>query len=242
MIGTSVLRTILAMSVLCLLCSACTVKDPLYCDDRTLCEKGYQCNMSTNTCEAAADAGAGDAGAEGGAPDSAPKDSGDKDSGTDLATDLSGDLPGPDSGPDGPVADQAADVALPDAAVDLTNPADLSPDLASDTTSIDTLSPDTLSPDLAAPPKCGDGKKNGSDACDGADLGGKTCKGLGYASGTLKCTSKCALDTSGCVAAAKCGDGKINAAAEQCDKTNLGSKTCKTQGFTGGTISCTTGC
>ena len=46
--------------------------------------------------------------------------------------------------------------------------------------------------------KCGDKKKNGNEACDGADLGGKTCKALGWTGGALKCTSGCAHDPSGC--------------------------------------------
>ncbi|MBI4116910.1 hypothetical protein HY449_04160 [Candidatus Pacearchaeota archaeon] len=37
---------------------------------------------------------------------------------------------------------------------------------------------------------------------------------------------------------AYCGDGKINVAGEQCDRTNLGGKICQTQGFGGGDLRC----
>jgi hypothetical protein len=50
------------------------------------------------------------------------------------------------------------------------------------------------------PVECGNGVIDGSDQCEGADLGGATCQGLGYTlGGTLGCTAGCAFDTSGCV-------------------------------------------
>jgi len=50
------------------------------------------------------------------------------------------------------------------------------------------------------PVECGNGIVDGSDQCDGADLDGQTCLGLGYTlGGTLTCTSGCAFETSGCV-------------------------------------------
>lgn len=48
------------------------------------------------------------------------------------------------------------------------------------------------------PAGCGDGSKGGAEACDGADLGGQTCLGLGFPGGTLACTAVCAFDVSGC--------------------------------------------
>jgi alpha-tubulin suppressor-like RCC1 family protein len=53
---------------------------------------------------------------------------------------------------------------------------------------------------------CGDGVADPQlgEACDGADLGGQTCEGLGYGPGTLACQG-CAVDASGC--APVCGDG-----------------------------------
>lgn len=56
---------------------------------------------------------------------------------------------------------------------------------------------------------CGDGiiqSPNGEDPaineeCDGSDLGGQTCAGLGFESGSLGCTASCQYDTSSCVSA-----------------------------------------
>ncbi len=46
---------------------------------------------------------------------------------------------------------------------------------------------------------CGNGFiDSSSESCDGSDFDGKTCQSLGFASGTLTCTSKCQRDTSTC--------------------------------------------
>ncbi len=46
---------------------------------------------------------------------------------------------------------------------------------------------------------CGDGVRNGSELCDGSDLGDESCLTQGYDSGTLRCTTSCSgFDTSGC--------------------------------------------
>ena len=46
--------------------------------------------------------------------------------------------------------------------------------------------------------QCGDGVVQPGEACDGADLGGKTCADLGFAGGALACTAQCVHDTAGC--------------------------------------------
>ena len=47
--------------------------------------------------------------------------------------------------------------------------------------------------------KCGNGYQEGSEACDGADLNGKTCSDFGFPEGTLICKSGCnGFNTSGC--------------------------------------------
>jgi len=49
------------------------------------------------------------------------------------------------------------------------------------------------------PAGCGDGKISGAEVCDGAAIGGKTCKGLGFSGGTLACARDCrSFDVSGC--------------------------------------------
>ncbi|MCX7589879.1 MAG: hypothetical protein N2Z85_03005 [Patescibacteria group bacterium] len=47
-------------------------------------------------------------------------------------------------------------------------------------------------------PWCGDNILEFGEQCDGFDLGGQTCLGLGYGGGILACNSSCIFDTSGC--------------------------------------------
>lgn len=51
----------------------------------------------------------------------------------------------------------------------------------------------------ALPAECGSGSIDAAgEQCDGTDLGGDSCASLGFASGTLGCTSACRFDTSAC--------------------------------------------
>ncbi len=86
---------------------------------------------------------------------------------------------------------------------------------------------------------CGNGVKDGIEACDGTDLGGKTCASFGFDGGTLACTTSCGFDISAC--AGICGNGVVEA-NEQCDQDNLNLKTCQTQGFAFGTLTCGPNC
>ncbi|MBZ9577879.1 hypothetical protein KJA13_02475 [Patescibacteria group bacterium] len=54
---------------------------------------------------------------------------------------------------------------------------------------------------------CGDGEREGNEECDGDDLGGQTCQGLGYESGNLSCypaggPDECTFNTSNCTTTA----------------------------------------
>ena len=71
------------------------------------------------------------------------------------------------------------DSGKPDMGMDLVVDAglDQSVDLMPDQHVPDQLAPDIPIPDLSA--SCGDGKKNGTDQCDGTDLGTATCKSQG---------------------------------------------------------------
>jgi len=52
------------------------------------------------------------------------------------------------------------------------------------------------------PASCGDNTIEGDEICDGSSLGGETCTGLGYASGTLSCEAlTCVFDETDCVEA-----------------------------------------
>jgi hypothetical protein len=87
---------------------------------------------------------------------------------------------------------------------------------------------------------CGDGVINAIDACDGKDLGGKSCLDFGsmYPEG-LKCAADCSYDTTACKGF--CGDG-IRQSNEQCDGKAFGHKTCITEGFYTGSLVCTSDC
>lgn len=92
-------------------------------------------------------------------------------------------------------------------------------------------------------PVCGNSIIEGTEGCDKAALGGKTCTSLGFTGGTLSCSSSCQLNTSACTSVAKavCGN-KVIETGETCDGTTLGGKTCTSLGFTGGTLACSSTC
>ncbi len=52
--------------------------------------------------------------------------------------------------------------------------------------------------DAGACSNCGDGVVAASEQCDGVDLGGETCLGLGYDGGDLACLPACTFDKTGC--------------------------------------------
>ncbi|HEY8427051.1 MAG TPA: hypothetical protein VIL20_01700, partial [Sandaracinaceae bacterium] len=93
-------------------------------------------------------------------------------------------------------------------------------------------------------PRCGDGVIDGGETCDGTELGGRTCADEGFASGTLRCAADCgSFDTSSCSEepGPTCGDG-VREGTEACDGADLGTATCASEGFDGGTLACTGTC
>lgn len=95
--------------------------------------------------------------------------------------------------------------------------------------------------------RCGDGKKEGAEECEGKVPTTAKCSdytdksGKNYTAGTLSCSSTtCKIDTTKCT---WCGDGKM-LANEECDKNDFGGKVCKdfkdAKGinFDGGTLKC----
>jgi len=86
---------------------------------------------------------------------------------------------------------------------------------------------------------CGDGTRSVGEACDGADLGGATCKDAGfYDEAGLACTSFCTFDVTGC--SGFCGDAIVNG-SELCDGAPpVGA--CVDYGFDAGGIACGASC
>lgn len=88
---------------------------------------------------------------------------------------------------------------------------------------------------------CGDGLiTTPQEECDGSSLGGITCQSRGFSGGTPTCypstdtVNRCKINTTTC---SQCGNNLLDA-GETCDGTALNSKTCQTQGFDGGTLTC----
>lgn len=89
---------------------------------------------------------------------------------------------------------------------------------------------------------CGDGQIDGSEVCDGTQLGDKSCTDFGFQSAPgLACSPACTYDVSGC--AGFCGDNARNG-EEQCDGTDLALvDNCLDLGYhSSGTVTCTAGC
>ena len=53
-------------------------------------------------------------------------------------------------------------------------------------------------PNVTASQTCGDGMLDGTEVCDGAELGAATCQSLGFTGGTLACSGACQLDATMC--------------------------------------------
>lgn len=92
------------------------------------------------------------------------------------------------------------------------------------------------------PITCGNGLKEGTEACDGADLAGQSCLTQGFASGTLTCATNCqSFVTISCVTASSCGNN-TQETGEICDGTDLVSQTCTGLGYASGSLSCNSSC
>lgn len=89
-------------------------------------------------------------------------------------------------------------------------------------------------------PVCGNGVREGSEACDGADLGGSTCQSLGFSAGGPLACAACTLETSGC-----CNNDCTQVASTRC--TGGVQQTCNFHDPDacldwGGDIACSSGC
>jgi cysteine-rich repeat protein/predicted outer membrane repeat protein len=71
--------------------------------------------------------------------------------------------------------------------------------------------------DAGVEPRCGDQVLDPGEACDGSELGDRSCGSeTGIAGGELRCTDACEVDLSGCEA---CGNAEVDG-AEDCDDGN----------------------
>ncbi len=88
--------------------------------------------------------------------------------------------------------------------------------------------------------RCGDGvvQTANGEQCEGSDVGGQTCAGLGFYEGTLACNpATCRFVTTNCTGS--CGDFVIQAVhGEECDRSQLDGQTCVSQGHYPGTLAC----
>ncbi len=85
---------------------------------------------------------------------------------------------------------------------------------------------------------CGDALiQEPDEQCEGNNLNGQDCIGLGYYGGQLACSDTCQFDLTTCTG--RCGDAVVDGAfQEECDGINLDGQTCVTQGFSSGDLSC----
>lgn len=94
-------------------------------------------------------------------------------------------------------------------------------------------------------PECGDGVREGTELCDGADIGGATCVDFGFDRGALACANDCTFDLEGCesdsTVDAVCGNG-AQEPGELCDGADVGDSTCVDFGFDRGTLRCAGDC
>lgn len=85
---------------------------------------------------------------------------------------------------------------------------------------------------------CGDGVRNGDEACDGNDFDNETCRTATLASssgGTLRCTSRCLIDISGCTYASTGGRGGSSGMVGIGGMLGAGARSSGGTGGTGGT-------
>jgi hypothetical protein len=89
---------------------------------------------------------------------------------------------------------------------------------------------------------CGNGTVEMGEVCDGADLNGQTCEGLGLPAGVLRCLDTCLYDASGCTGTGPACGNDVAEEGEVCDGDDLAGESCVTQGFAGGVLDCTGDC
>lgn len=99
------------------------------------------------------------------------------------------------------------------------------------------------SPDAVVTGNCGNGMRDGTELCDGPDLGENSCESLNFTGGTLACAASCdGFDFSMCEGEpGTCNNGMVEA-GERCDGSNVGDASCESLGQMPGQLRCTADC
>ncbi|MCH9680172.1 MAG: proprotein convertase P-domain-containing protein [Deltaproteobacteria bacterium] len=137
--------------------------------------------------------------------------------------------------PDPTTTDEPATTAVDTTAADSTTSGDSTSTGAETDSETTTTDPGTTTGGV-----CGDDMVDGDEECDGRDLGGSDCEGLGFVGGELGCAKDCTLDTSACVPAG-CGNATVEP-GEACDGVELGGFDCQALGYDDGELACTGTC
>ncbi len=88
---------------------------------------------------------------------------------------------------------------------------------------------------------CGNGVVEYPEDCDATNLGGFDCTDLGFAGGTLACSSECSFDTALCEGGGECGNDELEP-GEECDGADLGGESCASLGLGAGSLACGESC
>lgn len=85
----------------------------------------------------------------------------------------------------------------------------------------------------AASVVCGDGEIGGDEDCDGADLQGQTCEGLGigFTGGALTCSAVCSFDASTCSSGSMVVINELEATEDQIELHNAGDQAVDLSGW-----------
>lgn len=90
------------------------------------------------------------------------------------------------------------------------------------------------------PATCGNGIVEKGENCDGENLDGHDCGGLGFRGGQLSCSSLCTFDTASCIPLT-CGNDTLDD-GEDCDGDDLGGQDCESLGHGSGALACSPRC
>lgn len=78
---------------------------------------------------------------------------------------------------------------------------------------------------------CGDGKAEGDEACDGADLGGATCTSLGFSGGEVTCNANCTHNMTSCTTGSAIVINELESTADDIELYNSSDKPIDVSGW-----------